>query len=263
MANPTIPSKKNRVPFTRLEEAFRESILECIAGKKKVAVSFSGGIDSALMAFLAKEAGADVVALGLGVKGSHDSVYAKESAKTLGIELRWKEISSTEIKKIYEQMPRILHTHDFLQCSIGTVNYAIAQFTREQKFNVILSGTGADELFCGYGEFDQARNNKELAEELRAKRMREMRKQNLNREEAIGKLFGIEQRNPYMHARIMELGLQIPAWRNLKGKYGPLRKSVLRETALRMGLPKSIAIRPKKAMQYGSGVARVLKKTLR
>ena len=252
--------KKMPAGQLKLEKALREAINECIAGQKNVAVSFSGGIDSSFIAWMAKQTGVHVIGLGVGMKGSHDSIHARHAADALGIELQWKELTPAEIKKIYEKIPTILHTHDYLQCSIGTVNYAISQFARAQKCGILLSGTGADELFCGYGEFEKARGNEKMAEEMREKRMHEMEKQNLQRENTIGKLFEIEQRNPYMHPAVVQAAISIPSCKNLEGKYGHLRKSVLRETAIQMGLPESIAVRPKKAMQYGSGVEKEIRK---
>ncbi|QQR92638.1 MAG: asparagine synthetase B [Candidatus Iainarchaeum archaeon] len=246
-----------RVPSLR--RAWEESIALRTAGKKHVAISFSGGIDSALIAWTAKKMGKRVTGIGVGVKGSHDALQAKKAAKAIGIPLKWKTLSEKEVKTIAQTIPGIVHTTDSLQRSVGTVNAATAAFAHRLGFRFLLSGTGADELFCGYGEFELVRGKKKEADAMRQRRVHEMWKQNLWREDACAMRASVELRTPYLDQHVVAAALQIPAWKNLAGTYGELRKNALRTLAIAMGLPKEIALHPKKAMQYGSGVAKLLK----
>jgi asparagine synthase (glutamine-hydrolysing) len=247
----------------QLENALREAIALRIAGKKQIAVSFSGGIDSALIAHIAQKTGTKVVGIGVGVEYSHDTRQAKLAAEKMGITLKWKTLSEKEILQAEKEVRSTIHSTDFLQRSVGVVNYATAKYAHALGFRTLLSGTGADELFCGYGEFDSVRENKKEAEEMREKRIHEMWKQNLWREDACSMRFGVELRTPYLDQYVVEAALAIPAWKNIQGKNGELRKKILRALAEKMGLDSTIAWYPKKAMQYGSGVAKVLKQSLR
>lgn len=244
-----------------LEKAWKESIALRVQGHQRIAVSFSGGVDSALVALTAKKLGKTVIGVGVGMPGSHDEMQAKAAAKALGITLNWKKLTPKEVQKIAGELPQILHSTDYLQQSIGVVNALTAAYAQKRGFRFLLSGTGADELFCGYGEFERVRGKKKEAEAMREKRMNEMWKQNLWREDACTMRAGVELRTPYLDQHVVQAAIAIPAWKNLTGKNGLLRKAALRELAIALGMPPEIALQPKKAMQYGSGVAKVLEKS--
>jgi len=59
---------------------------------------------------------------------------------------------------------------------------------------------------------------------------------------------------------LVEWGLSIPPNLKLSGGPGSPRKIVLRSLARRLGLPEEIAGRPKKAIQYSTGVSGALRR---
>lgn len=257
---PIIPHKK--ITSHSLAQEWKESMALRTNGKQRIAVSFSGGIDSALIAYTAKQLGKKVIGIGVGIKGSHDEIQARKAAKEIGITLKWKTLTTKTIHQLAKEVTHILQTQDQLQQRIGVVNAATAHYAHQLGFRFLLSGTGADELFCGYGEFERVRGEKKEINKLREKRMREMWKQNLWREDACAMRFGVELRTPYLDQSFAAAALAIPAWENLEGENGTLRKNALRRLAIAEGLPREIALQPKKAMQYGSGVAKVMEKNI-
>jgi asparagine synthetase B (glutamine-hydrolysing) len=65
---------------------------------------------------------------------------------------------------------------------------------------------------------------------------------------------------PFLDARVVSAALSSPAEKNFsRGE----NKALLRDAARIIGLPESACARPKKAMQYGSGVHARLGKLLR
>ena len=65
-----------------------------------------------------------------------------------------------------------------------------------------------------------------------------------------------EVRFPYADRRVASFAAGLPV--DYKVREGE-RKAVLRAAALRLGLPEELASAPKKAAQFSSGVARLLK----
>ena len=68
---------------------------------------------------------------------------------------------------------------------------------------------------------------------------------------------------PYLDETFAALALKVPALENLQGKYGHVRKNTLRVLAEKMGVLKEIVHAPKKAMQYGSGTQKAIKRSIR
>jgi asparagine synthase (glutamine-hydrolysing) len=64
-----------------------------------------------------------------------------------------------------------------------------------------------------------------------------------------------EPRFPFAERELAMLGEGLPVSFKIRGG---VRKAVLREAALILGLPREIANRPKKAAQYSSGVMKLL-----
>jgi asparagine synthase (glutamine-hydrolysing) len=65
---------------------------------------------------------------------------------------------------------------------------------------------------------------------------------------------GLELRLPFSDLALVEWGLSIPPNLKLSKSPGSPRKLVLRSLAMRLGLPDEISKRPKKAIQYSTGV---------
>jgi len=160
--------------------------------------------------------------------------------------------------KNYALAKKILKTKDELQCTLGSVNISIAQLAQREGVRVMLVGSGADELFCGYGAFDACRENEKECEKLRAEKVANVDDHDVKREKLCAEKFGVEVHAPFLEKKFAKLAMQIPAIENLRGKYGKIRKNSLRVLAERMKVPKEITRAPKKAMQYGSGARKVI-----
>lgn len=83
---------------------------------------------------------------------------------------------------------------------------------------------------------------------------------NLERDVKICGFHGVELRLPFATYALAEFAVALPAALKLERKAGALRKLVLRKAAENMGLPVSVTAKPKKAVQYATGVDAALKK---
>jgi asparagine synthase (glutamine-hydrolysing) len=91
---------------------------------------------------------------------------------------------------------------------------------------------------------------------LRAEKVAGVDAHDVQREKICAKQYGVEVKAPFLEKTFAARAMEIPAIENLRGKYGALRKNALRMLAEKMRVPKEIVTAPKKAMQYGSGVAK-------
>ncbi len=79
----------------------------------------------------------------------------------------------------------------------------------------------------------------------------------------LSALFGIKYVCPFLSDRFVDFSMDIPLDFKIKSRDDESRKHILREVALEVGVPKSAALRAKKAFQYSSGIHKAIKKLAR
>jgi asparagine synthase (glutamine-hydrolysing) len=139
-----------------VRQAVRDSVRAHLVADVPVSVFLSGGIDSATIAGLASELGAQVEGITVGFeefsgKQADESPVARAIAAHYGLPHHVRLVSRAEFE---QDMPRILNAMD--QPSIDGVNtWFASKAAAERGYKVVLSGVGGDELFCGYSLFRQ------------------------------------------------------------------------------------------------------------
>ena len=212
-------------------------------------VALSGGVDSAIVAFLAKR---ECVAVGL--EGSHDLRRAERVASELGLMLERVVIDPGDVEEALRRVLQVIPRVDPVNASIATTLSFVAAWAGAHGYRRILAGQGADELFGGYARYLQTDT---LDQDL--KRDFEGLCVQLARDQAVAGLHKAYFSLPYMDTRVVRAALAIPPERKVcEG----VRKRPLREVAGRY-LPPSMALYEKKAMQYGSGVMKEIQRLSR
>ena len=92
-----IAGLKSRKTATKQE--LKESLVNAITSrlpKKRFGIMFSGGIDSSLIALIAKQNNADFICYAVGIKGAADIEAAKKAASLLKIPLKYKIFTIVE-----------------------------------------------------------------------------------------------------------------------------------------------------------------------
>ncbi|MDD1675225.1 MAG: asparagine synthase C-terminal domain-containing protein, partial [Methanomicrobiales archaeon] len=208
-------------------------------------VALSGGVDSALVASLAH-----LPTIAVGEEGSHDLRRASLVAKDLHLPLEKVAITGREVDEILPLVLSAISRRSVTDVAIATTLFFVTRKAGEQGYTRILAGQGADELFGGYARYERS---VDLAGEL-LRDFGDLPRQ-LARDQAIAALHGTYFSLPYLDMRVVRAALMIPAREKVSGG---IRKKPLREAASHF-LPPKIAYYEKKAMQYGSGVQRILR----
>jgi len=234
------------VPDLPLEEA----IITAVQLRSDQGVTaLSGGVDSTLVAHLARR---ECVAVGLA--DSHDIQQARRAADALNLSCSYVTITPQEIASALPLVIGVIPTKDPVNTSIALTQYFVARFAGEQGYQRILTGQGADELFGGYSRYLETPT---LAEDLERDFIG--LEQQADRDQAIAALHRTYLSMPYMDVRVVRAARAIPAAEKVQGGR---RKVPLRKVAERH-IPQEFAWYEKKAMQYGSGVWKVLQKLAR
>jgi asparagine synthase (glutamine-hydrolysing) len=140
----------------RVREALTDSVRAHLVSDVPVSVFLSGGIDSAVVAALARELGASLEAITVGFeefagRPEDELPAAAATAAHYGMPHHERRVSASEFAR---DVPRILAAMD--QPSVDGVNtWFASKAAAERGHKVVLSGVGGDELFCGYSSFER------------------------------------------------------------------------------------------------------------
>lgn len=264
-----VKSPEGHVQPWPLEKAVEElqglllrSTLERTANLDRVAVAFSGGLDSSLTAFLAWKAGVEVHLIHVSLESRPETFQAEEAARLLGLPFHKFLYHVEDVERVLPEVLRCVESPDPLKTSIAIPLFWAAERAAELGFKVLLTGQGADELFGGYRRYLTlyTRFNEGVAQEAITSDIMRMHEENFERDFKICGFHNVELRLPFASYPIVKFALGLPLNLKINSKEDFLRKLVLRKTAEKLGLPKQIVYRPKRAVQYATGVDKVLKR---
>ncbi|HUI38579.1 MAG TPA: asparagine synthase-related protein [Thermoplasmata archaeon] len=233
--------------FERLDRWFSESLDRAIEGAREVTVLFSGGVDSALVA-TALRGRIPITLFAWGLVGSRDLETAGSSARLLGLPVTRTLCDLARFERLaHEIAPKIPELPE----PSRSVQLAMAMAVREAVGDPLVTGQGADELFGGYAHFRGL--SREAAGARRQADLRRLLEVDWPLSRRIADGFGRSVRSPFLEEPFLSNAASVPL--SAVPPNGPT-KPLLRAWAVRRGIPREIAERPKLAMQYGTGVAR-------
>ena len=245
-----------------LQKLLEKSVRSRVLGAGEVAVAFSGGLDSSVVAFLAKKCKVDVRLVHVSLENQAETEAAKEAADALGLSLQVCLFREADVEKVVARVMELIEEPDPVKASIGVPFFWTAEKAAEAGFEVLLAGQGADELFGGYQRYvnEYLQDGETTVRKTMFEDVVRVHESNLERDVKICHFHGVELRLPFASYQLAEFALALPIALKIERDAGSLRKLVLRKAAEDMGLPASIAAKPKKAVQYSTGINRVLKK---
>ena len=265
------------------KELLRDDIYSAVEKRVEnivnIGLIFSGGVDSTILAVILKDIAEKrekdenlkplhITLYAVGLENSQDISFSKRIAEDLELELKTIIIDEDIIRNSVEDVLTAIEDANIMKLGVGMTIYLATKAIHEDGIKVALSGQGADELFGGYNRylkhfedntlFDAYFN---LDEEIYHD-IANLYHVNLERDDAVSMANGVELRVPFLDKEVINLALDIPGKFKIKNNEDLLRKHIIRDLALDIGVPEYIALRPKKAAQYGSGINKKLKKKI-
>ncbi|GAA0244007.1 asparagine synthase C-terminal domain-containing protein [Haladaptatus pallidirubidus] len=238
--------------------AVRESVEVSLGSisSNDLAVAFSGGVDSAVVA-----SAFDCPLYVAGFPDSHDVDAAQTAAAEMNRQVQVVELTHEDIERAIPEVARAIDRTNAMDVQIALPLYLTAERAREDGYNRLAVGQGADELFGGYEKVARADHRVE-AETVRgaARETISTLPQQLTRDVLSLRSAGVAPVAPLLSDRVVRTALRLSG-EMLVSEDG-VRKWAFRESA-RTFVPDSVANRDKKAVQYGSLVARELDRLAR
>ena len=239
----------------RIDAAIRSSVDR--AATARSAVAFSGGVDSALLA-----ATCDRPLYVVGFPDSHDVEAARTAARAMGVEdrLRVRTLSIDDVDRVVPTVSRAIGRTNAMDVAIAVGMYLVAEAVGADGHDRLLCGQGADELFGGYEKVGRLDHRVE-ATSVRDAVFEQVRTvpEQVSRDVLAIEAAGVRPIVPYLADDVVSPALTLSESALVSGS---TRKATLRRIAA-MHLPRSIAYREKKALQYGSLVSRELDRLAR
>lgn len=244
------PGGRGEPTLPALGEAFDRASACSIGDASEVTVLFSGGIDSLLVAEAAKRI-CPVQLETIGVVGTPEVELARRAAEYLALPWSLHPVTPAAIRALWDRLPSEWLPPREPERSVATaVGLAIASSRRSR----LLCGQGADELFLGYAHFRGL-----SAEAARARSeadWQRLAEAEWPRALAASAVFGRTLASPYLDPEFVQLVRRLPTRAHLPSAES---KPVLRALAATRGLSGEWLRSPKRAIQYGSGVQRLVR----
>ena len=233
-------------------ETLESAITESIRLRSDEGITaLSGGVDSALVAALARRP-----CLAVGVADSHDLRRAEKVASELNLPLQVRMVTPGEIENALTIVADLLSDPSPVDIAIATTLFFVSEEAHSSGYERILTGQGADEIFGGYSRYLD-RTPEEL-ESTFAADFASLAKQGA-RDQAVAGYHGTWLSMPYLDIRVVCAAAAIPPAERVREG---VRKRPLREVAARYLSPET-AYYDKKAMQYGTGIWKEIKRLAR
>ena len=221
-------------------------------------VLLSGGIDSSLITCFVSRNFSSYTALSMGTEETKDLKYVEIICKYLDTSFKWIELTKEKIMHILPTVKSILTKENIpvslMQISLASGYFLIFEKAKAMGISHIFTGQGPDVLFAGYHKYKTVTDvNREIKKDLI------LLETDKKRDSALAKYFGIQLINPYLEKDVVEFALSVPAEYKL---HDGVEKLILRQYARQLGLPDTIANRPKKAFQYSTGIQNIVKQII-
>jgi asparagine synthase (glutamine-hydrolysing) len=238
--------------LTMLQKAMEEEVNQVVGCERSVALAFSGGVDSSLLAKICGVLNKSVTLLTVGFTSSHDMAFSGSIASMLKLPHKKYEIEQNEFsKKLKIVIGKInCRTPSHVENCIAYL--FIAYLAKKNGFKTVLTANGLDELFCGYNQYRLAYNQGRsgILDLMKSKITNEL----LLMEDItlVTSDYGISVKKPFLSERFIKFAKTIPLDQKIKGEDDRIRKHIIRRLAIEIGVPMESAMKPKKALQYGS-----------
>jgi len=246
---------------SRVRSTLESAVTKRLMSDVPVGAFLSGGLDSSLIAALARRHVDQLHTFSVGIQGSADLEAARLVARHLDTIHHEYQFSEEEVQ---EHLPNIVYSlesfdQDLVRSSVPChfVSRLASDFVK-----VILTGEGADELFAGYAYYKDITEEYDVQQELH-RSVCALHNINLQRVDRLTMAHSIEGRVPFLDLEMIAVAQEIPPELKLRVRSDgeTVEKWILRKVAEDL-LPREIVWRQKQQFDEGSGALETLSRGL-
>ncbi|MFX1299488.1 MAG: asparagine synthase C-terminal domain-containing protein [Promethearchaeota archaeon] len=246
----------------QLKTMLTHTIRSSLKSQDTFGVLFSGGLDSSILAAILASIYSEPFPLFVtGITSAKDIPQARLAASHLNLPLTIRIFTHDDVKEKLRQILSLCGVVDLLHAELAITFFFATECANQNKVATIFSGQGADELFGGYARherhFIESGSEKTSIEMLFD--LKKLQEVTLPCLQAVVNHFGLQLVTPFSDMSLIEYSHNLPFSCKLTLSSGEVvRKQLLRQLAQELQLPSQVVNAPKRAVQYGSGVHRIL-----
>ncbi|MFQ5999870.1 MAG: asparagine synthase-related protein [Candidatus Bathyarchaeia archaeon] len=262
IVQPPLEDVEMEAAARRLQDLLLESTRKRVLDLEKVAVAFSGGLDSSVIAVLAKNCGINVQLISVGLEDQIEVKFAETAAEALGLPLHLQTYTISDVEQILPKVLWLIEEPNVVKASIAVPFYWTAKNAAELGYKILLAGQGGDELFGGYQRYlkEYIQFGAEVVQKTMYRDVATSYETNFQRDTQVCSFHKVELRLPFVDSEVVRLSLSLPLNLKIESTEDALRKRVLRRVAQNLGMPLFIANKIKKAIQYTTGVNKAIQR---
>lgn len=239
------------------DRAIRDAVRKRVAGRDRVGIIFSGGVDSFLILHLVRELGVPFTCYTAGrYPDAPDLEWAQRISSEHSFPLKIKKLELEEIESRIPQVINDIEDNSLSQVEMAIPIHASVQMAQENGERVILNGQGADELFGGHSWYPKVVESEGY--EAFVDRSWEdtcmLYKDCLEREDKIAMSHSVDLKLPFVDPEVIRAAFAIGPELKISGGADSTGKRIHRDYCHRIGIPKEISYRSKEAVQHGANV---------
>jgi asparagine synthase (glutamine-hydrolysing) len=220
----------------------------------EVGVWLSGGVDSSVIAALARPFVDRLYTFSAGIEGAPDLQYAQQVAQHIGAEHYERIYGVEEMHEVLDKVIYHLESFDAPLVHSAVSNYLVSKLASDHV-PFALSGEGGDELFAGYSFQKEYQSEVELTLSIQ-EAISALHNTALQRVDRSAAAHGTGVAVPFLDPEVIEYALAIPARWKIRGPQ-EMEKWPLRQ-GLADTLPGEVIWRGKSKFWEGSGSGETL-----
>jgi len=264
---PKTPPNEPHSDLDRITKDIRAIILRSLRNRVDFCVPtgslLSGGIDSSVITYLASKAyrekfGRDtrLKTFALGVGESSDIRNARDVATYINTDHHELIVDLEEILKILPDVIYYLESFDPSLVRSSVSNFLISRYAREHGIQILLSGEGADEIFCGYAYLKNFSADKLFARQMEC--IGFLHNNAALRLDRMNQCHGVRVVAPLISGELLNYAMAIPPEYKQKPEGDEKIEKWIFRKAFESILPEGVVWRLKQEFSQGSGSASVL-----
>ncbi|CAI7918850.1 unnamed protein product, partial [Closterium sp. NIES-54] len=212
-----------------LRAAFEKAVTKRMMTDVPFGVLLSGGLDSSLVASVAKrhlsetrageQWGPHLHSYCVGMEGSPDLKAAKEVAEYIGTVHHELHFTVQEGIDAISDVIYHIETYDVTTIRASTPMFLMSRKIKALGVKMVLSGEGSDEVFGGYLYFHKAPNKEELHKET-CHKLKALHQFDCLRANKATMAWGLEARVPFLDKEFLEVAMSIDPEAKMAGLPG-------------------------------------------
>lgn len=246
-----------------VRDIIERSLTSRVDFARPTAALLSGGMDSSIISALAAELlrsrrgpNARLRTYAMGVGESQDIRNARLVAEHIGSDHRELLV---DLPALLDALPEVIYALESFDPSLvrsAVSNHLISRYAREDGYEVLLSGEGGDELFCGYTYLKELPADKIPGEQVRC--LGFLHNNASLRLDRMNQWNSVRVVAPFVSGELLQYALRIPPEYKIRPHEGELMEKWILRKAFASVLPEAVVWRPKQEFSQGSGSAGVL-----